>query len=251
MGVLVGAVQHKSALAAPLTVTASLFVLLQILPPIQLAVSANLGDRTAAWLYGGICRACWDCRVWAIWRIPRWPKSQHGPRLRHRHHGASAVREHGFHRSGASRSARRRGLDCHPVRLSVVGRAPSGAAWLSTHWLLRESAIWKAATPMRFARPNARPTTPTGLPSRRSRQRRCGSSGLPSGRSSDSYRAGDCCLTCRTGRRDCASAQSSGRCSPVVGANLVVLYSLGNDAANGTISLSQTIVFAQAAIRPA
>jgi len=48
MGVLVGAVQRGSALAGPLVLAGTIFVLLQLLSPIHRAVSANLGDRTAA-----------------------------------------------------------------------------------------------------------------------------------------------------------------------------------------------------------
>ena len=51
MGLLVGAVQADTGLAGPLTLIGVVFVLLQILTPIHQAVSANLGDRTAAWLY--------------------------------------------------------------------------------------------------------------------------------------------------------------------------------------------------------
>ena len=51
MGVLVAAVQHGASLAGPLTSTGIVFVLLQVLTPIHQAVGANLGDRTAAWLY--------------------------------------------------------------------------------------------------------------------------------------------------------------------------------------------------------
>src|SRR6185436_7877378 len=51
MGLLVGAVQQGSDLAMPLTVTGIVFILLQILAPLHQAIGANLGDRTAAWLY--------------------------------------------------------------------------------------------------------------------------------------------------------------------------------------------------------
>src|SRR4051794_41300556 len=51
MGLLVGAVQQGRDLAMPLTVTGIVFVLLQILAPVHQAIGANLGDRTAAWLY--------------------------------------------------------------------------------------------------------------------------------------------------------------------------------------------------------
>ena len=58
MGVLVGAVQHGQSLARPLTATGIIFVLLQVLGPIHNALSSNLGDRTAAWLYDKLTEAC-------------------------------------------------------------------------------------------------------------------------------------------------------------------------------------------------
>jgi hypothetical protein len=51
MGGLVAAVQHDQALAGPLGLVGVAFVLLQVLTPVQTAVSHNLGDRTAAYLY--------------------------------------------------------------------------------------------------------------------------------------------------------------------------------------------------------
>src|SRR5580700_8502796 len=51
MGVLVGAVQHGNGLGASVALVGVVFVLLQILTPIHQAISANLGDRTATWLY--------------------------------------------------------------------------------------------------------------------------------------------------------------------------------------------------------
>src|SRR6202521_5149624 len=58
MGVLVAAVQRGSTLVGPLALAGTIFILLQILPPIHQAVSANLGDRTAAWLYDRLTEAC-------------------------------------------------------------------------------------------------------------------------------------------------------------------------------------------------
>ena len=51
MGSLVGAVQRGDDLAAPLALVGVVFVLLQVLAPLHHAVGANLGSRTAAWLY--------------------------------------------------------------------------------------------------------------------------------------------------------------------------------------------------------
>jgi ATP-binding cassette subfamily B protein len=58
MGFLVAAVQHRDPLTVPLALTGSIFVLLQVLSPIHQALSSNLGDRTAAWLYDRLTEAC-------------------------------------------------------------------------------------------------------------------------------------------------------------------------------------------------
>src|SRR5258705_13048564 len=58
MGVLVGAVQRGDSLAGPLGLVGTIFVLLQVLSPIHQALSTNLGDRTAAWLYDRLTEAC-------------------------------------------------------------------------------------------------------------------------------------------------------------------------------------------------
>src|SRR5215472_4671867 len=57
-GVLVGAIQLRDSLAVPLIVVGFLFTLLQVLGPLHTALSANLGDRTAAWLYDELTGAC-------------------------------------------------------------------------------------------------------------------------------------------------------------------------------------------------
>src|SRR4030095_14405168 len=51
MGVLVAAVTRGAPPGWPLAAVAASFVLLQVLPPIQQAISANLGERVASWLY--------------------------------------------------------------------------------------------------------------------------------------------------------------------------------------------------------
>src|SRR5712692_6665058 len=58
MGVLVAAVQRGDSLANGLALVGVVFVLLQVLTPIHQAVGANLGDRTAAWLYDRLTKAC-------------------------------------------------------------------------------------------------------------------------------------------------------------------------------------------------
>src|SRR3954467_7692953 len=58
MGVLVAAVTRGAPLGWPLAMVAAAFVLLQVLPPLQVAISANLGDRLASWLYERLTVAC-------------------------------------------------------------------------------------------------------------------------------------------------------------------------------------------------
>jgi len=58
MGVLVAAVQRGERLGEGLALVGVVFVLLQVLTPIHQAVGANLGDRTAAWLYDRLTDAC-------------------------------------------------------------------------------------------------------------------------------------------------------------------------------------------------
>src|SRR5690242_3582014 len=57
-GVLVAAIERQSGLAAPLIAVAAVFVAMQVLGPLHTAVSGNLGDRTAAWLYDELTAAC-------------------------------------------------------------------------------------------------------------------------------------------------------------------------------------------------
>src|SRR5688500_20379613 len=58
MAVLDDAVQRGELLTVPLIFFCVIFVLLQALPPFQTAVSHNLGDRTAAFLYDRLTTAC-------------------------------------------------------------------------------------------------------------------------------------------------------------------------------------------------
>ena len=58
LGVLVGAVDRGTDLTVPLTFTAIIFVLLQVLAPLHQAISASLGERTSAWLHDRLAEAC-------------------------------------------------------------------------------------------------------------------------------------------------------------------------------------------------
>ena len=68
-----------------------------------------------------------------------------GARLRPRHHRPAAVDRHGLHRERARRDGRRASAPAIVlVAVRVVGADRARrVAWASTHWLLRESAVWR------------------------------------------------------------------------------------------------------------
>jgi ATP-binding cassette subfamily B protein len=144
MGVLVGAVQGGDSLAGPLTFVGGVFVLLQVLSPIHQAVSANLGDRTAAWLYDRLTEACVrppgmghleDPKLTTDLTTARdFDLGMTGPPLN------IAV---DFIAGGLVEMIG--GFACAVVLFAYAWWAPIvlGGAWVVTHWLLRESAVWR------------------------------------------------------------------------------------------------------------
>jgi ABC-type multidrug transport system fused ATPase/permease subunit len=143
-GVLVGAVQHRYSLAVPLAVVGLLFVLLQVLAPLHTALSANLGDRTAAWLYDELTDACVavpgighleDPELAADLQVARdFDRGMTAPPL-------SVSMD--FIAGGLVDMVA--GLAQACVLFGFAWWAPPvlAGAWLATHWLLRESAVWK------------------------------------------------------------------------------------------------------------
>jgi len=144
MGALVGAVERGGGLAAPLAAVGAVFVLLQVLAPIHQAVGANLGSRTAAWLYDQLTDAC-----------VRPPGMGHleSPRLTA---DLAMARDFDLAISGppifvsmdfiaAGLVEMVGGLASAVVLAAWTWWAPLllVGAWLATHWLLRESAVWR------------------------------------------------------------------------------------------------------------
>jgi len=144
MGVLVAAVQAGTPLAGPLTLAGVVFVLLQVLTPIHQALSSNLGDRTAAWLYDRLTEAC-----------VRPPGMGHleDPGLTS---DLTVARDFDLGLTGPPLSISMDfiagglveaigGTACATVLFAFAWWAPIvlAGAWLATHWLLRESGIWR------------------------------------------------------------------------------------------------------------
>jgi ATP-binding cassette, subfamily B, bacterial len=144
MGALVGAVQRKADLVTPLVFFGAVFVLLQILPPIHRAVGANLGSKTAAWLYDQLTTAC-----------VRPPGMGHleNPTLTT---DLTMARDFDLGITGPPMSISMDfiagglvemagGVASAAVLAGYTWWAPIvlAGAWIATHWLLRESAIWR------------------------------------------------------------------------------------------------------------
>ena len=144
MGLLVGAVQQGDNLAGPLTSVGGVFILLQVLQPIHQALSANLGDRTAAWLYDRLTEACVhppgmghleDPKLTSDLTVARdFDIGMTGPPL---NISVDFIADGLVEMIG--------GFACAGVLFAYAWWAPIllGGAWLATHWLLRESAVWR------------------------------------------------------------------------------------------------------------
>jgi ABC-type multidrug transport system fused ATPase/permease subunit len=144
MGVLVGAVQRGHPLALSLSVTGAVFVLLQVLSPLHHAIGANLGSRTACWLYDQLTIACVgppgmghleDPRLTTDLAMARdFDLAISGPPL-------SISMD--FIASGLVEMVG--GLASALVLAAYAWWAPPllAGAWLATLWLLRESGVWR------------------------------------------------------------------------------------------------------------
>jgi ABC-type multidrug transport system fused ATPase/permease subunit len=143
MGWLVQAVVHGSSLGAPLAVSGSVFVLLQVLGPLHKALSANLGSRLAAWLYDRLGAACVG---------PPGMGHLEDPRLTG---DLTVARDFDLGMTGPPMDINMdfiadglvmfvTGLGCALVLFHYAWWAPFvlAGAWLATQFLLRESAVW-------------------------------------------------------------------------------------------------------------
>src|SRR5688572_6567744 len=144
MGALVGAVQDGDPLTGPLTLMGVVFVLMQVLTPLHLAIGHDLGDRTAAWLYDELTDSCIE---------PPGIGHLEDPELGN---DLTVAREFDLGMTGPPLSISMDfiagslvemvgGLASAAVLFAFAWWAPLVLAggWLATHWLLRESAVWR------------------------------------------------------------------------------------------------------------
>jgi ABC-type multidrug transport system fused ATPase/permease subunit len=249
MGVLISAVQSGSSLAGPLAFAGTIFVLLQVLSPIHQAVGANLGDRTAAWLYDRLTEAC-----------IRPPGMGHleDPKLT----GDLAVaRDFDLGMTGPPLSISMDFIASGMVEMIggvasavILARfawwAPMvlAGAWLATHWLLRESAVWRDRNTdeVRGAQRDADYAYRLAVDPPASKELRL--FGL-AGWTIDRF------IARRTRLHELQYAATRLRERPViwsvllvVSANVAIFWLLANAAAEGRISLGEVVVYMQSAV---
>jgi hypothetical protein len=152
IGMLVGAVQRGEDLVAPLALVGAVFVPLQVLPPIHQALGALLGSRTAAWLYDRLTFACVrppgmghleDPKLTSDLTMARdFDLGITGPPM---------FISMDFIASGLVEMVA--GLASAVVLFGYAWWAPPllAGAWLATHWLLRESGVWRDRNVRRIA----------------------------------------------------------------------------------------------------
>jgi ABC-type multidrug transport system fused ATPase/permease subunit len=249
MGVLVGAVQQGRPLVGPLAFVGTIFVLLQVLSPIHQAVSANLGDRTAAWLYDRLTEACVrppgiahleDPTLTSDLTVARdFDLGMTGPPL-------SISME--FIASGLVEIIS--GLASAVILARYAWWAPLvlAGAWLATHWLLRESAIWhdRQTEEVRAAQRDADYAYRLAVDPPASKELRL--FGL-AGWTIDRF------IARRTRLHEMQYAATRMRERPVIWslllvttANVVVFWLLASAAAHGRISLGEAVVYVQSAV---
>jgi ATP-binding cassette, subfamily B, bacterial len=249
MGVLVGAVEHANPLAGPLALVGAIFILLEVLSPIHQAVSANLGDRTAAWLYDRLTEACVrppgmahleDPKLASDLTVARdFDLGMTGPPL---------TISMDFIASGMAEMVG--GIACAVILVRYAWWAPIllAGAWAATHWLLRESAIWRDRNTeeVRSAQRDADYAYRLAVDPPASKELRL--FGLV-GWTIERF------VTRRTRLHELQYAATRLRERPlvwslllVVGANVAVFWALASGATHGRISLGEAVAYMQSAI---
>jgi ATP-binding cassette subfamily B protein len=249
MGGLVAAVQRGEGLAGPLAVVSVVFILLQVLVPVHQAIGANLGSRVAAWLFDRLSEAC-----------VRPPGMGHleDPKLTS---DLTVAREFDAGMTGPPMHINMDFIAAGLVQ-TIVGLASAtvltayawwapvvlAGAWLSTHWFLRESAVWQERNtePVRAAQRHAEYAYRLAVDAPAAKELRLfGLAGWVMERF-----VGQRTLLHRlqyeaTRLREKPLAWSL---LLVGGANVVVFWSLASAAASGQLDLGHVVAFAQVAV---
>jgi ATP-binding cassette subfamily B protein len=253
-GMVVAAVQNGGSvegggIAQPLELVGTVFVLLQVLTPVQTALSFNLGDRTAAWLYDRLSEAC-----------VRPPGMGHleDPSLTS---DLTVARDFDLGMTGPPLSFSMDFIAGGMVEM-IAGIAAAAllfgyswwapivlaGAWLSTQYLLRESAVWwdRNTPEVRAAQRDADYTYRLAVdPGPAKELRLFGLVGWTIARFVERRTRLHTLQYEATRLREKPMVWSL---SIVLAANVLVFWSLAAAASSGRLSLPELVVFAQAAV---
>ena len=248
-GVLVGAVQSGALLWGPLALVGTIFFLLQVLSPLHQAIGSNLGSQTGNWLYDELTAACVSPSGMGHLEDPQlttdltmardFDLGLSGPPL---------SISMGFIASGLVEMIG--GLASAIVLAGYAWWAPIllAGAWLATHWLLRESGVWRDRNTeeVREAERHADYAYRLAVDPPAAKELRL--FGLASW-AVDRFRSR------RRRLHELRWEATRLRERPVLwsllivlAANLVVFWALANDAASGRLELGRLVTFASAAV---
>ena len=249
MGNLVGAVNDGTSLAFPLAQVGLIFVLFQVLTPLHQVISSNLGSKTAAWLYDELTSACVAPSGMAHLENPEnindltmardFDLGISGPPLNiSMDFIASGLVEF----IGGTASAF--------VLFAYAWWAPLvlGGAWLATHYLLRESGVWKDrnTTRVQSAQRHAHYAYKIAVEPHAAKELRL------FGMSNwivDRFRESRQLLHDLRWEATRLREKSMFWCVLlVISANIILFYSMAWSALNGDLELNQMVTFASAAI---
>jgi ABC-type multidrug transport system fused ATPase/permease subunit len=249
MGWLVASIQRGGALAAPLGLVGVAFVLLQVLSPIHRAVGANLGSRMATWLYDQLSIACVRPPGMGHLENPKLTSDlTMGRDFDLAITGPPLFISMDFIAGGLVEMMG--GLASATLLVGYSWWAPLllASSWLATHWMLRESAVWRDRNTdeVREAQRHAEYAYRLAVDPPAAKELRL--FGLADW-VVDRFKAQ---------RRHLADLQWRAtrlRERPliwslllVLAANVIVFWSLGSAAADGTLALGRLVTFASAAV---
>ena len=144
IGATVNAVQLASPVGGPLAVTGLVFVLMLVVNPIQTAVSMNLGNKVSLWLNEALIRAC--VQPAGIGHLEDPDLAEDLTTAREFDRGMTGPPMYlNVDFIATSLVSVASGVASAVVLIGFAWWAPLVlvAAWGSTHWLLRESGVWK------------------------------------------------------------------------------------------------------------
>lgn len=249
MGILVRAVQLGASLMNPLLTVGVIFVLMQIVTPIHQAIGSNLGDKLATWLYDRLGEACVrpkgmahleDAKLTGDLTMARdFDLGMMGPPL-------SISMD--FIAGGLVEMIA--GLSSAVVLAWYHWWAALllAGAWLATHWLLRESAIWRDRNTdeVRAAQRDSEYAYRLAVdPPAAKELRLFGLAHWVIARFVDRRTRLHQLQYEATRLREKSLAWSI---VLVVGANIIVLWSLASAASSGAVDLGRAIMFTQCAV---